>query len=204
MPCLDQCVTLLKIGFFYINLLSHQGIHPSQKHPLLFPSKPRLNLETVQAHPLLGNSPFYIGFLLTPSLKNYFSMNSKNNFSLLNPSYLLKVTEFLVKIFQFEFLAVIEKNIVVYQCFFSLNVPDISLFFTQKFQPSPLKKVTFLFLTNPFQKIKLLLSLPFLKGGCTLCQCSVRIVINVIAYIQATKTTFSLLYFFLFYYSISV
>ena len=71
-----------------------------------------------------------MGFLLAPSLKNYFTMNSKNNFSLLNPSYFLKVTEFLVKIFQFEFLAVIEKNIVVYQCFFSLNVPDISLFFT--------------------------------------------------------------------------
>ena len=42
---------------------------------------------------------------------------------------LLKVTKFLVKVSQFEFLVMAEKNIVVYKLFFSLNISDFTLFF---------------------------------------------------------------------------
>ena len=53
-----------------------------------------LNLQTVTA-PLFRQSPLYIGFSWT----------------------LLKVTKFLVKICQFEFLVMTEKNIFVYNFF---------------------------------------------------------------------------------------
>ena len=49
--------------------------------------------------------------------------------SILNPTYLLKVTKFLVKISQFEFLVMRKKNIFVYQLFLLLNIPDFSLFY---------------------------------------------------------------------------
>ena len=54
------------------------------------------------------------------------------------PSYLLKVTKFLVKMSQFEFLVMTEQNIFAYTLFLSLNIPDFSFFFIQKLQP-PLK-----------------------------------------------------------------
>ena len=43
-------------------------------------------------------------------------------FLILNPIFLLKVTEFLVKISQFKFLVMTEKNIFVYKLFLSLNI----------------------------------------------------------------------------------
>ena len=49
--------------------------------------------------------------------------------SILNPTYLLKVTKFPVKISQFEFLVMRKKNIFVYQLFLLLNIPDFSLFY---------------------------------------------------------------------------
>ena len=45
------------------------------------------------------------------------------------PSYLLKVTKFLVKISQLEFLVMTEQSIHFYKHFLSLNIPDFSLFF---------------------------------------------------------------------------
>ena len=50
-------------------------------------------------------------------------MNPQNakSFSSLTPSYLLKVTKFVVKIFQFEFLVMTGKNIFAYKLFLSLN-----------------------------------------------------------------------------------
>ena len=45
------------------------------------------------------------------------------------PSYILKVTKFLVKISQFEFSVMTKKNIFVYNLFLSLNVSGFSLFF---------------------------------------------------------------------------
>ena len=64
-------------------------------------------------------------------------MNSQNikSFSSLTPSYLLKVTKFLLKISQFE----LQKNIFAYKLFLSLNISD--LFFYVKIA-TPLKKVT--------------------------------------------------------------
>ena len=45
------------------------------------------------------------------------------------PSYILKVTKFLVKISQFEFSVMTEKNIFVYKLFLSLNISDFNIFF---------------------------------------------------------------------------
>ena len=45
------------------------------------------------------------------------------------PSHLLKVTKFLIIIFQFKFLFMTEKKIFVYKLFLSLNISDFSLFF---------------------------------------------------------------------------
>ena len=50
------------------------------------------------------------------------------------PSYLLQVTKFLVKIPNFEFLVMTEKNISTYTLFL-LNISDFSLFFMYKLQP---------------------------------------------------------------------
>ena len=35
-----------------------------------------------------------------------------------------------------------EQRVLVYKLFLSLNIPDFSLFFVEKLQPSPLKKFT--------------------------------------------------------------
>ena len=53
--------------------------------------------------------------------------------------YLLKVTKFLVKISQFEFLVMTQQRILVYKLFLSLNIPNFSLFFVIKLQPTPEK-----------------------------------------------------------------
>ena len=50
-------------------------------------------------------------------------------FSSLIPSYLLKVTKFLGKISQCEFLVMTEKYIFAYNFFLSLNISDFNLFF---------------------------------------------------------------------------
>ena len=47
----------------------------------------------------------------------------------LTTSYLLKVTKFLVKISQFEFLVMTGKNIFVYKLFLLLNISDVIFFF---------------------------------------------------------------------------
>ena len=94
---------------------------PPQKYYPLFWLSPLLNLETVQA-PLstfLGNSPPYIVFFFgtlttSPPLKiGFFNQPSIIlRFFILNPSQLLKVTEFLVKISQFKLLAMFIKFFV--------------------------------------------------------------------------------------------
>ena len=43
------------------------------------------------------------------------------------PSYLLKVTKFLGKISQFEFLVMSKKNIFAYKLFLPLNISDFNL-----------------------------------------------------------------------------
>ena len=104
------------------------------------PSPPPLNLQTVQT-PIFRQSPVYIGFSWNPPLKlRFFHEPQKHRiFSSLIPSYLLKVTKFLVKIPQFEFLVTTEQRILVYKLFLSLNISDFSLSFVKKLQP-PWKK----------------------------------------------------------------
>ena len=46
----------------------------------------------------------------------------------------LKVSKFLVKISQFEFLVITEQSIPIYKLFWSLNIPDFSLFFAETLQ----------------------------------------------------------------------
>ena len=84
--------------------------------PSFLPS-PLLNLKTVQA-PFLSN-PLSILVFREPSLKvEFFSEPQKyQSFSSLTPSYLLKVSEFLVEISQFEFLVMTEKNIFAHKLF---------------------------------------------------------------------------------------
>ena len=84
----------------------------------------------------------------------------------------LKVTKFLVKISQFEFLVTTEQRIVFYKLLFlSLSIPDVSLFFVEKLQPSPpLEKVNLPFPSNPPLKTEVLSSPPLfenLVGGST-------------------------------------
>ena len=69
------------------------------------------------------NPPPIYWFFMDPTLKIAFLLNSKNikSFSYLTPSYLLKVTKFLVKISQFEFLVMTEKNIFVLIYFFIIK-----------------------------------------------------------------------------------
>ena len=50
-------------------------------------------------------------------------------FFILNTIYLLKVTKFLDKTSQFEFLVMTEKNICACKLFLSLNISDFNLFF---------------------------------------------------------------------------
>ena len=98
-----------------------------------------------------------------PSKKvRFFSEPPKyQSFSCLTRSYLLKVTEFLVKISQFEFLVMTEKNIFAYKLFLSLNILDFNLFFNK--HSNPLKKVTLLFCSNLTLKVEVLSSLSFFK-----------------------------------------
>ena len=98
------------------------------------------SLKSVQALLFLGNSPLYIGFFVNPPLKiRFFSVPQKcSSFSSLTPSYLVKITKFLVKVSQFQFFVTTEKNIFIYKRFLSLNISDFSFIFYLKIAP-PLK-----------------------------------------------------------------
>ena len=87
----------------HCNYLPSFNIVCITKHPL--------NLQTVQA-PLFRQSPLYIGFSWTPPLKIVFFSEPQKYWSLsfLTLFYLLNVTKFLVKTFQFEFLFMTEKH----------------------------------------------------------------------------------------------
>ena len=96
--------------------------------------------------PFLGNPPIILVFHELPLKVEFLSEHPEyQSFSSLNPSYLLKGTKFLVKICQFEFFVMTEKNIFVYKVFLSVNTSDFSfLYFFCKIA-TPLKKVTPLF-----------------------------------------------------------
>ena len=83
------------------------------------------------------------------------------------PSYILKVTKFLGKISEFEFLVITKKNIFAYKLFLSSNISDFNLLCDSCTPPPspPPKKVTPLFPSNPPVKVEVLSSSPFLKFG---------------------------------------
>ena len=115
----------------------HWGINPP-----LFLAKLPLNLQTI---PFLGNPSYILVSRETPpplppvKLGLSHEPPKYQSFSSWNPSYLLKVTKFLVKISQFEFLVTTEQRILLYKLFLSLNIPVFNLFFVKKLQ-GPLKK----------------------------------------------------------------
>ena len=99
---------------------------------------------------------------------------------ILQPILSLKVTKFFVKISQFEFLVMTEKNIFVYKLSLSLNISDFSSFFNVKIatprekchplfpSKSPLKLMSFQ--APYFWKFGRWFNLlPSRKGKCTLC-----------------------------------
>ena len=84
------------------------------------------------------------------------------SFSSLTPSYILKVTKFFLKISQFEFLVVTEKNIFAYKLFLSLDISDFNLSFCDNCNPL-WKKSPPLFPSKPRLKVEVLSSPHFLK-----------------------------------------
>ena len=125
---------------------------PPTKAPPLFLAKapPRLKTAKCPSPHFLGNSPLYIVFFRESPLKSrFFSEPQKFScFSSLTPCYLLKITKFLVKVSQFEFFGMTEKNVFVYKLFLSLNISDFSLSLMKKLY-LPLEKVIPFFPTNP-------------------------------------------------------
>ena len=157
--------------FIVFKGLSHRFIGVSTPPPtlknttLLLLCYPPLDLQIVQApFPLFRQSPLLYRFSVnSPPKRHIFQWTHKIwKFSSLTPSYLLKVTKFLVKISQFKFLVITEKNISVYKLFFALNISDFIFFFFVKLQPhspSPLLKKL------PSLQVIVLSSLPFWKFG---------------------------------------
>ena len=92
--------------------------HPSKTPPPSFlPSPPLIYWQTVQA-PLFRQSPPLYCFFVNPPKSWIFQWNPKIlKFLILRPSSLLKVTKFLAKISQFEFLVMTEKNVFAYKLF---------------------------------------------------------------------------------------
>ena len=110
------------------------------KTPSLFLAKSLLKLTNCPSPPFSTITPppsLLYWFFVNPPIKvRFFSEPQKySSFSSLTPSYLLKVAKFLVKISQFEFLVMIEKNIFAYKLFLSLNISDFNLFLMWKLQP---------------------------------------------------------------------
>ena len=92
----------------------------SQKHHPLFLAKPPLNQKTVQA-PFLSNPPYILFFQdPLPTKSRIFQWTPEIlKFFILNTILSLKVTKFLGKISQFEFLVLTEKNTFAYKFFLS-------------------------------------------------------------------------------------
>ena len=82
----------------------------------------------------------------------------------MNPSYLLKVTKFLLNISQFGFLVTTEQSVLVYKLFLLLNIPYFSLFLLKNCNPPPDKSYP-LFLSNSPLKSEALSSSPLWKFG---------------------------------------
>ena len=112
---------------------------PAQKHHPSFLLSPPLNQQTVQAPRFQAISHYILVFQdqNPPPKSQLFQWTPKIlKFLSLIPSYYSKVTKFLGKISQFEFLAMTEKNIFVYKLFLSLNISDFDLFLCENCNPT--------------------------------------------------------------------
>ena len=111
---------------------------PSKTSHSSFLKSPPLNWQTVQVPFFLGNPHSILVFHEPPSKSWIFQWTPKYlSFSSLTPSYLLTVTKFLVKISQFEFLVMREKNIFAYKPFLLLNISDFKFSCENCKPPSP-------------------------------------------------------------------
>ena len=108
-------------------------------------------------------SPYILFFCEHPPYKMDFLVNLKNIKVFHSYPHLLKVTKFLVKILQFEFLVLTENSIFVYKPFLSLNISDF-IFYVKIAIPFPEKSYP-LFPSNPSLKTEVLSSSTFLKIG---------------------------------------
>ena len=140
------CMFVAPVSFyFYLTKfepnLDHsvqEGINPPLKTPPSFLPSPSLKSANCPSPPLKAIPPLYRFFMNSPVKVGFFSKSQKYwSFLSLTPSYLLKVTKFLVKTSQFEFLVMTEKNIFVYKLSLPLNISDFSLVFFVKIAPPP-------------------------------------------------------------------
>ena len=127
--------------------VSYAPPFPQKNTNPLFFSLPSayLNQQTVQASLFFRQSaPSILVFPEAPPLKvGFFSEPLRcQSFSPLTPSYLLKVTKFLVTISKFEFLVITEENIFAYKLFLPWNVSHFNSFLCENCNPPPMKKVT--------------------------------------------------------------
>ena len=119
-------------------------INPLSKttHPLFLANPPLKSANCPS--PLFMSSPLYSCFFVNPPLKvRFFGEPPKyQSFSSLTPSYLLKVTKFLVTISKFEFLVMTEENIFAHKFFLPWNISHFNSFSCENCNPPPMKKVT--------------------------------------------------------------
>ena len=119
----------------------HWGINPNPTQlPSFLPSPAPFKSANCPRPLFIGNPSFILFFHETPSKTWIFPWTQKIlKFFILTPSYLLKVTKFLVKIFQFEFLN-----------FFVIKYSRFWFIFCRKIapRPLPLNKVIPLFPSN--------------------------------------------------------
>ena len=124
----------------------HWGINPppSKTPPPFFLPSPYLKLANCPSpRPFLDNSPSILVFVNSPlpPKSQIFQWAPKIlMFFILNPSYFLKVTKFLVKMSQFEFLVMTEKNVLLIN-FFCHEIFQIWIYFLWE-NCNPQKKVT--------------------------------------------------------------
>ena len=147
-----QCAHISKsyLKFQHVPELSHsvhRGINPSSCEA-----------------PLFRQFPIYNCFFVTPSPKNWGTPIILTSL-IFNPSYLLKVTKFLVKICQFKFLVVEDKYYFVYKFFYHLKLQILVYFLYKNCNPSSCWKKSPLFSSNLPLKIEILSSPFFSKFG---------------------------------------
>ena len=149
----------------------HRGINPSsqKQHPPLSCQDPPLKSANCPI-PLFRQSPSISVFYELHPLKILQWMPKILKFFILNLILSFKSKKFLVKISQFGFLVMTEKNTFVYKLFLSLNISDFSVFFCffvlvkiATLQPPFLKKVTPSFPATPSQSWGPVKPFPFLK-----------------------------------------